>query len=326
MNRLGIVYICLLVAVGLFYSGCQKDPSNDGGEQVETFTAKAPAFDAERAYGFIEKQLSFGPRVPNSAGHAACAAWMVDTLKSFGANVEIQRGEVEAFDGTKLKIQNIIGSFNPQAVNRIMISAHWDTRPFADQDADTTLKNTPIPGANDGGSGVAVMLEMARIIGQDSLNVGVDFFFWDAEDYGDSETSNSYCLGTQYWAKNMPNPNYRPNYGINLDMVGAKGAVFTQDQVSVVYASHVLKKVWDIGHLLGYSSYFVYRKDSPLIDDHVYVNQLANIPMIDIIDRTAAGGKFFDHWHTMKDDIDAISKETLKAVGQTVLETIYQEE
>jgi glutaminyl-peptide cyclotransferase len=186
-----------------------------------------PDFSADSAYAFIEKQLSFGPRVPNTGGHLACADWMVKKFEAYGAKVKRQTAVVNAFDGTPLNMQNIIASYNPEKNRRILLSAHWDSRPFADQ--DSVRQNEPIPGANDGGSGVGVLLEIARQLGQMAPRVGVDIILWDAEDYGKTEVAGSYCLGSQYWVENKHKANYSAMYGINLDMVGAHNARFTRE-------------------------------------------------------------------------------------------------
>lgn len=330
MNTLAVCLKCFLLAVlTLLWIGCgdedqrQNERSDDasGADQATPPPANVPDFDADSAYAYIEKQLSFGPRVPNTAAHVACAQWLMAKLDSFGATVITQPAVVQAFDGTALNMVNIIGAYHPESQRRIMLSAHWDTRPFADEDDER--QDEPIPGANDGASGVAVLLEIARQFAQQDPGLGVDIVFWDAEDYGKSEVRDSYCLGAQYWARNKHVPGYEAMWGINLDMVGAPNARFTREGQSMQYAPQVVDRVWRTASLLGYGQYFSSLRTDGIIDDHVYVSRLGGVPMIDIIDQPS-GQRFFEHWHTHEDDLDAISRETLKAVGQTVLTVVYQ--
>jgi len=288
-------------------------------------TIPVPDFNADSAYFYIEQQVAFGPRVPNTASHDSCADFLIDKLNSFKFEVTTQKGIVKAFDGTQLNITNIIAQINPGAKNRIMLCAHWDTRPFADQ--DVINKTEPIEGANDGGSGVGVLLEIARQVGLSKPHIGVDIILFDGEDYGKSTVSNSYCLGAQYWAENLPITNYYPKYGILLDMVGAENALFYLEGYSMQFAPHVIKHVWKTAAKLGYSHHFVFRKTNPTTDDHLYVNTIAKIPCIDIIqhDPTTTTG-FGAYWHTHNDNMSVINKNTLKAVGQTLLEVIYTEQ
>lgn len=287
-----------------------------------------PQFNQDSAYQFIQNQVDFGPRVPNTPAHSACAKWLDAKLQSYGATTIVQEAVVTAFNGDKLNMQNIIGQFSPEKAQRILLFAHWDTRPVADKDITDTKK--PIDGANDGGSGVGVLLEMARQFSLKEPNHGVDIIFFDAEDYGTFEWENKYhenswCLGSQYWGKNPPIANYRPKYGILLDMVGEKNAQFPVDEISAKYARSIVEKVWNTGRRLGYSNYFVPIQKGGIIDDHKYVNELANIPSIDIISFDPHTGKFGDYHHTHADNMEIIDKNSLKAVGQTVLEVVYQE-
>lgn len=212
-----------------------------------------------------------------------------------------------------------------------MLCAHWDTRPFADQ--DSVNRNKPISGANDGGSGVGVLLEIARMLSTASSPVGVDIIFFDAEDYGQPDDSplpqkkDTYCLGSQYWAKNPPVPGYKPMYGILLDMVGAKNATFTMEDISMNFAASVMENVWKTAADIGYSDYFLFTRTGQIVDDHYYINTLAGIPTIDIIHHDASTKYNFPReWHTHRDTMDIIDKNTLKAVGQTLLEVIFREQ
>lgn len=285
---------------------------------------KIPRFDRDSAYHFIEKQVAFGPRVPNSNGHKACKEWMVAKLKSYGADVIEQDFVAQAYTGEKLNSTNIIAQFNPDHKNRVILAAHWDTRPFADSPHNSERVNEAILGADDGGSGVGVLIEIARQIQQNPIDLGVDIILFDSEDYGDSEGGgNTYCLGSQHWGKNPHRSGYRAKFGILLDMVGAKGARFPKEGVSMNFAPQIMNKVWKYANQMGYGAYFVNQRSSPVTDDHLFVNELTGIPMIDIINKTNNG--FGAHWHTHDDNMSIIDKRTLRASGQTVLAVIYRE-
>lgn len=211
-----------------------------------------------------------------------------------------------------------------------MLCAHWDSRPFADQ--DSIDKNKPITAANDGAASVAVLLEIGRLLESNKPAIGVDIIFFDAEDYGQPEFSthatmeDSYCLGSQYWSENPHVPGYYATFGILLDMVGAENAVFTREGTSMQYAASVVEKVWNHAGRIGYSDYFVFNETAAIIDDHYYVNQMTHIPVIDIVHRDqGTTSNFWKFWHTHHDTLDKINKKSLKAVGQTVLETIFKE-
>lgn len=289
----------------------------------------APDFNADTAYFFIEKQVAFGPRVPNSNAHSKCANYLASELKRFNWEVQIQEGKVTTFNKKVLDMKNIIGSYNPTYAKRILLFAHWDTRPFADK--DTKDQNKPILGANDGASGVGVLLEIARQINITKPNIGLDIIFFDAEDYGQPENSmtnhvpESWCLGSQYWAKNPHTPGYYAQFGILLDMVGAKDATFPMEGTSMHYASAIVQKVWKTAHTLGYQKYFINKQTGMTTDDHLYVNSILKIPSINIVHMNPFTEHYGHFHHTHLDNMDIIDKETLKAVGETVLATIQKE-
>lgn len=324
----------MLVSTVLF-TGCERERKSErtAPAQAEQLTlVPSPEFNADSAFAFVKTQVDFGPRVPNTQPHIRCGNWIVDRLKQYGWQVTEQNFDAVAFDGTVLRSRNIIGSFNPQASKRILLAAHWDTRPFADEDDENIRK--PIDGANDGGSGVGVLLEVARAIhlSETKPEVGVDIIFFDAEDYGTPEfwegefKEDSWCLGSQHWSRNKHVPGYTAYYGILLDMVGAPNARFAKDEISMNYAPSVARKVWEIGQKLGYSHHFVNQTAGGFTDDHYYVNRIAKIPMIDIIEYDPSNGNYFSKvWHKHDDTIDNIDRNTLKAVGKTVLQTVYQE-
>ena len=209
-----------------------------------------------------------------------------------------------------------------------MLAAHWDSRPIADYDADESKQKEPILGADDGASGVGILLEVARQLQQNPIDLGVDIIFLDLEDYGESQSEDytSWCLGAQHWGKNLHRPGYTAKFGILLDMAGAKNARFTKDETSMTFAKPIMDKVWKLGQNMGYGNYFVDVSTKMLIDDHLFINRLTKIPTIDIINRPADSETGFGHyWHTHKDDMSVIDHQTLKAVGQTVLAVLYRE-
>lgn len=320
--------VCML---SLFACNQSKGSSiGQGPEQVTAMTSNVPDFQADSAYLFIEKQVEFGPRVPNTEAHKACSGYLADELKRFGAEVKVQEMNLAAYDKTLLETKNIIGIYNPDSKKRILLFAHWDSRPFADHDPDKNNHQKPVLAADDGGSGVGVLLEIARQLGMKNPGIGVDIIFFDAEDYGTPEfytgpyQENSWCLGSQFWAKNPHVPGYKADFGILLDMVGGKNAVFFKEHTSMRYAPAIVDKVWTTARNLGYGKYFINAKGGAITDDHEYVIKGRNIPSIDIInyDPESENG-FASHWHTVNDDMDNIDKKTLKAVGQTVLDVVY---
>lgn len=321
----------LIVILALTLVGCTSEPKSKKVSKAKK-TIEVPSFNADSAYNFIAKQVAFGPRVPNTQAHKNCANYFINKLNEYADTVIVQEADLTAFDGTILESKNIIASFKPKRAKRIMLCAHWDTRPFADQAEEN--QNTPIEGANDGGSGVGVLLELARQFSIKKPNIGVDIILFDSEDYGqpsDSELprmEHSYCLGSQYWTQNLHKPNYYAKYGILLDMVGGKNAVFTQELVSYTFAPQVLQKVWNTAANLGYGNHFSYQKTGLIVDDHLYINNLAagRVPTIDIIEYDASTeSHFYEHWHTHDDVLENIDKNTLKAVGQTVMHVVYNE-
>ena len=319
------------ISMLLFLFSCthekkEKVPSEAKPERI----INVPSFNSDSAYTFVKTQIDFGPRVPLTKAHAACAEFLISKLNQSADSVIVQKGIVTTFDEKKLEMKNIIAQFSPQQKRRVLLCAHWDTRPWADQ--DTVRKDEPGDGASDGASGVAVLLEIARQLKQSKPAIGIDIIMLDAEDYGQPDNSpyqrkeNSYALGTQYWAKNPHVQNYYAEYGILLDMVGAKNATFNRERFSMQYASSVLTKVWNMANQIGYSDYFLFRDGGQITDDHYYINTIANIPCIDIIqnDPSTHSG-FGSYWHTHQDNMSVIDANTLKAVGQTLLQVIYSE-
>ena len=306
-------------------SNSSKTSSTDDTDKESN--VQVPQFDADSAYKYVQAQVDFGPRTPNTKGHVACGDYLAKTLAAHGAKVTNQYADLLTFDGTLLKARNIIGSYKPENKKRIALFAHWDTRPWADNDPDEKNHRTPVMGANDGASGVGVLLEVARLINQQQPELGIDIIFFDAEDWGSSEVNDSWCLGSQYWARNPHVANYNARYGILLDMVGGKDATFYKEAYSQKYAPDVNKKVWKKANQLGYGRTFIDESGGGTTDDHLYVNEIAQIKTIDIVPHhpECEASSFGPTWHTVKDDMDNIDRSTLKAVGQTVLAVIYNE-
>ncbi len=308
---------------------CQKAENKQSAQAI--VNEPIPEFVSDSAYQYVKNQVDFGPRVPNTKAHDDCAQYLISELKRFGASTIEQRADLKAFDGTILKSVNIIGSYNPEATIRVLLFAHWDSRPWSDHDPIAENRIKPVLGANDGASGVGVLLEMARLFNTQKPDIGVDIIFFDAEDYGAPEsfqgnTEDSWCLGSQYWSKNPHIKGYTAKYGILLDMVGAPDATFYKEGISMQYAAHVVNKVWSVAEQLGFGQYFRDENIGGITDDHLYVNKIIGIPSIDIIQYNKESQQGFGHyWHTVNDNMDNIDKNTLHAVGSTLMKVVYSE-
>ena len=288
-------------------------------------------FDADSAYSFIEKQLAFGPRIPGTAGHKACQQWIFSSLKQFGADtVIVQTAPIIDTHGRRLTISNILARFNGKAsaTDRILLAAHYDTRSHATSETDPERAAQPVPGANDGGSGVAVMLELARQMGLSRPERAVDLLFVDAEDDGDDSDPRSWCLGSQHWSQNMPYTSTaadpRPRFGIVLDMVGGTGAQFHREYYSDAQAPEIVDLVWRAARVAGHGSRFIDKVGGGIIDDHLFINE-GGIPCIDIIENNNPATEGFPPgWHTLDDNMSGIDRATLRAVGETISTVIRQ--
>ena len=336
---LGVAVAVLAIGGLHYYKNADSKVQNiEETEEVEKVNPVGPSFNADSAYAFTKAQCDFGPRDMNSRGHDLCGEWIVSKFKEYGCKVTTQTAMLAGYDGTKLRSRNIMASINPEATTRILLCAHWDSRPWADNDPDSANWRKPILAANDAASGVAVMLELARIIRKSkdekafNKQLGIDFVCFDAEDWGTpqwadvADNADSWALGAQYWSKNLPQ-GYEARYGILLDMVGGVGAKFYREGMSMQYAPEIVKKVWRAAREVGFGSYFPKEDGGVITDDHVPVNQFAKIPTIDIIPYYAdcQQSSFGPTWHTLADNMENIDKNTLKAVGQTLVQVIYKE-
>jgi len=323
---------CLFILLVLLSVSCQSDQdSGDTSPDPIEAAPSVPSFNKDSAYQYVARQVEFGPRVPGSEAHAQCRDWLIQRLREFDAKVSHQDFTSEIFTGQTMPGTNIIGQYNPNNPRRILLAAHWDSRFQADSPLAEEGKGQPVPGADDGASGVGVLLEVARQLSRSPVGIGVDIVFFDLEDQGnnssDEPATDTWGLGAQHFAANLPyGKNEKPEYGILLDMVGSKGARFGREKISANFAPRVLDKVWKLAQNMGYGAYFVDQNVGAITDDHLFINRDAKIPMIDIINRpvdTETG--FGAYWHTQEDNMEVIDRNTLRAVGQLTLAVVYRE-
>ncbi len=341
LKNLSILFTGIFFATGLWLvPACNQSKTEsrtgkpDTNQVTDTTQIRVPQFSADTAYEYVSRQVAFGPRVPGTKAHANCAQWIAGQLQKFAGpgNTQVQHTTVQLFNGETVKISNIIAWFNPEARQRILLCAHWDSRMVADH--DTENRDKPIDGANDGGSGVAILLETARQLAASPLrDIGVDIVLFDAEDQGtpdnmgykkDRNSAYTWCLGSQYWSRKRHRPSYNYQYGILLDMAGAENATFYKEGYSMQFAPRIVNMVWAEAHAAGFGRYFPREKAQEVLDDHYFINKTTGIPVIDIIHLNKAAKTFHESWHTHRDNMEIISKETLEAVGQTLLNILYK--
>ncbi|MBP5396673.1 MAG: M28 family peptidase [Bacteroidales bacterium] len=328
-KKLSIIIMCVLLCM----TACRRssEQMQADGSNTPTQPIERPSFDADSAYAYVAAQCAFGPRVPNTEAHRQCGRYLTETLQRYCDTVYVQEFTVRAYDGTLLKAKNIIGSFNPQADNRILAAAHWDSRPYADHDPDQANHRTPIEGANDGASGIGVLLEAARQLSFNRPQNGIDLICFDVEDYGaphdvSSHSEDDWCLGAQHWATHPHLPGYRARFGLLLDMVGGQNAQFCMEGTSLYFARDIMERVWNVAAQLGYSADFSRSETAPIIDDHLYINRRTRIPMIDIIEYHGRSGTGFNPtWHTLEDNLRNIDRRSLQKVGEVLLHTLRNE-
>jgi hypothetical protein len=325
-NKLNILVIFALI---LCFTSCKEATEETTITQIDYTKVEIPTFNADSAYSYVKAQCDFGPRTPKSKASQLCGDYLIDFMKQYSDTVYVQNFSSSLWDGTSVEGRNIIASFNPEALDRVVLAAHWDSRLWADEDPNEENHKKAIDGANDGASGVGVLMEIARVFRQKQNTQGVDIIFFDLEDQGtpswaesDVEDQSDWCLGSQYWSKTPHYPFYTANYGILLDMVGYKNLRFTKEGLSMHYAASIMNKVWDIASAKGYSNIFINENTYPIMDDHHWVNLNARIPMIDIVQNDPTCS-FFPFWHTVQDNMENISKESLRIVGEVCLITIF---
>ncbi len=298
IRKNALFYVCLL---SILTSDC--------------VSSSPPQFDGERAFADLLEQCRFGPRNPGSAGHGEAKNYFLDKLREHTKFVKIQDFVFSDRDqDVELELTNIIASFYPKKTKRVLLCAHWDTRPFADKDPDTALKAQPILGANDGASGVAVLLEIARIVSLREPLWGVDIVLFDGEDGGEEGDVSGFCLGSEYFAKHKGD--YQPEFGMVLDMIGDKELTVYKEGYSSMYAGELVDLVWSRAEGLGL---FCFRDSVKhfIYDDHIPLLG-AGIAVIDIIDFD------YPYWHTTSDTPDKCSPESLQKIGDLLLEILYR--
>lgn len=334
-ENLKIKLTCLASCILLIVSCTDNKPVETKQPEVKEVEIKhvtAPDFNADSAYASIKIQADMGPREPGSKAHEKAVTYFENKFKEYGADVFVQKATVTTFDQKKWLSKNVIASFNPESPTRVMLCAHWDSRPFCDEDSNKANAKKPCPGVNDGASGAGILIEVARALSRQKPTIGIDIMLWDMEDYGQGQVEytgepmeDDWGLGSQYWSKNPHKQGYTAKYGILLDLVGTKNVVFPKERISLMYASPFVNRIWNAANDLGYSTYFIQRQIDQITDDHLYINKYANIPCVDVIGYDPDKRRFFPEHHTLADDIKLIDKTTLKVVGQTVLEVIYNE-
>ena len=317
-----IIYI-LTVVLFLLFTFCTAEER--GGLQFTEQGRSVPEFSSENAYQYIVDQVSLGPRVPNSEAHREAIQLYNRHFREFAGNdaVFVQSFQTEVY-GDTLNLYNLIASFGTEYSDRILLAAHWDSRPRAEE--DLVDPESPILGADDGASGVAVLMEFAKIFSENELPIGVDIILFDGEDYGVPSDLDNYFLGSRYWGNNPPVPGYSPRFGILLDMVGGVNAVFPKEGYSMQFAPNLVNEIWSIAEEFDYENLFIDERGGMISDDHIIVERLTGIPMINIIHhRMDANGNvnFPPYWHTQNDNLDIIDKNVMQAVGEVLLELIY---
>ena len=321
----------LFAACLLALAGCKNNQETVDSTAVATvvdYTQVAvPEFSADSAFGYVAAQLSFGNRIPGSKGWQQCADYLERQMRRWCDTVIVQSFNATLWNGTTVPGKNIIGSLNMNAGKRVLLAAHWDSRQWADHDRDDAKHRSPVPGANDGASGVAALMEMARVMSAMRPSVGIDIIFFDVEDQGapewaESTDPNTWCKGSQHWSRNPHVPFYSAVYGVLFDMVGTLHPRFTRERISNYYAPGLMDKLWNAASALGYGNVFLPDETDEILDDHYYVNSLAGIPMVDIVQNSGTTS-FFEHWHTVTDDLNSVSGESLRMVATVTMKAIY---
>lgn len=310
-----------LAAIFAFVAACNQNKEAPGREAdaQRAMARPVPTFDASNAFRYLVAQVEFGPRNPGSRGHERCLAFFQTELRGFADTLLLQRFPFRTSRGEPYQGTNLIARFRVDDRPAILLTAHWDTRPWADQDTDPKNYDKPVPGANDGASGAALLLELARTFSKHGAPANIDIVLFDAEDTGESGNSESFALGSQYFAANLP-ANTRYRFGINVDMIGDANLEIRREGNSEAFAPSLMEAVFSTARILGLPQ-FINEPTTGIYDDHIPLNN-ANIPAIDLID-FAYPDESHRYWHTMQDTPDKCSPESLSAVGTVILHLLY---
>ncbi len=318
-TRRGAVLVHALLLAGVVACSGEQ-PGTTAGPGADSLRLRnAAGFNGATSLRYLTQAMTFGTRVPGSTGHVAAGDWIVAEMKARGATVVEQTWTHTTAAGVKLPMRNILARWNPTAARRVLYVTHWDTRPKADgAGVPPADQAKPIPGANDGTSGIALFLSIGDVLKAKPTTVGVDLLFVDGEDYGDfSPKEVDVFIGSQYFAAHLPEPGYAPEFAVVWDMIGDRSLQIFQEQISLDVQPSVVARVWRMAEALGYSGSFIQRPGGGVRDDHIAL-QAVGLKAIDVIDID------FPYHHTLEDTVDKVSAESLQIVG-TVAVALIQE-
>jgi hypothetical protein len=298
----------VIAAVAVAGVACGGD-AKSGNAAANTRPARATAFSGSDAYGYAKAHFEFGPRVPGTPAAKKAGDWIIAQMRQRADTVIVQSWTHTTADGKKLPMRNILARFRPELAERVLYVTHWDSRPIAESASTEVERKMPVPGANDGASGVGMFIALGDVLKQQQPTVGVDLLFVDGEDYGEfGPPEVDVLIGSKYFATHLPSPDYKPLYGVVWDMIGDADLRIPYETHSFQRAPEVVAKVWQTAADLGYGNVFVQESGGPVTDDHVPLLN-AGLRVIDVIDLT------FPAHHTPQDTMDKISANSLRIVG-----------
>jgi len=317
MSGLRLTGIVALLAVTA--CGAKGNKPADAAHAVRT----SNEFNTDSAMSYIRQQLAFGPRIPGTETARKTGDWIVARLRATADTVLEQKWTHTLANGKPLPMRNIFARFKPNAKDRVLYVTHWDTRPVADEESDPAKAKLPMPGANDGASGVALLMAVADALKKAPPNTGVDLLFVDGEDWGTFGPDVDVLIGSTYFAQHLPTPGYSPTFGVLWDMIGDADLNIYQEVTSAQTAPEVVQKVWGTAKDLGYEQYFIPEAKVPWTDDHIPLIK-AGLKVIDVIDgdygpRDASGALTTNYHHTLQDTIDHVSAKSMKIVGDVAI-------